>query len=114
MAANELPLFAHWMDWLRWLLPTTEKFPKRLRFTLTQRIDNLALDIAEELVEARYTRRKRDRLHSINRKLERLRILLRLSHDLQALPHRQYEFAMRSLDEAGRMVGGWLKQQEAS
>ena len=73
----------------------------------------LALDIAEELVEARYTRRKRDRLHSINRKLERLRILLRLSHDLQALPHRQYEFAMRSLDEAGRMVGGWLKQQEA-
>lgn len=113
MAVSELPLFAHWMDWVRWLLPTIEKFPKRMRFTLTQRIDNLALDIAEELVEAHYSWRKRERLRLINRKLERLRIRLRRSHDLQVLPHRQYEFAMRSLDEAGRMVGGWLNQQEA-
>lgn len=96
------------------MLPTTAKFPKRLRFTLTQRIDNLALDIAEELVEARYSAQKLSRLQSINRKLERLRILLRLSHDLAVLPHRQYEFAARCMDEVGRMLGGWIKQQEAS
>ena len=37
------------MELVRWLLPTTEKLPKRMRFTL----NNLALDTAEKLVEAR-------------------------------------------------------------
>lgn len=66
----------------------------------------------EDLVEARYSRRKVEILKRINLKLERLRVLLRISHELEYLPHRSYEFAMRSLDEVGRMVGGWIKQQE--
>ena len=108
----ELPLFAQWFDFLKWLLATTEKFPKRLRFTLTERIDNLALDVIEELVEARYTRHKAEQLQAVNRKLERLRVLLRLAHEVAVLPHRGYEYASRSVDEAGRMVGGWIKQQQ--
>ena len=111
MPASELPVFVRWMEFVQWLLPATEKFPKRLRFTLTNRIDNLALDIVEELVEARYASQKHEQLQAVNRKLERLRILLRLAHHFQALPHQQYEFAMRALDEVGRMVGGWIKQQ---
>ena len=55
-ARGELPAFARWYEFVRWLLPTTATFPKRLRFTLTQRIDNLALDVVEGLVEARYSR----------------------------------------------------------
>jgi hypothetical protein len=46
------------MQFLEWLLPTTEKFPKRVRFTFSDRINNLALDIMEDLVEARYSRNK--------------------------------------------------------
>ena len=111
---DDLPVFAKWYAFLQWLLPTTEKFPKRVRFTLTDRIDNLALDVAEALVEARYSRSKRAQLEAINRKLERLRILLRLTHDLAVLPHRQYEFAARSMDEVGRMIGGWIKQQDGA
>ena len=39
------------------------------------------------------------------------------THDLDfgtalALPHRGYEFAARSLDEVGRTIGGWIRQQE--
>ncbi len=83
-----------------------------MRFTLNNSIDNLALDIVEELVEARYARRKGERLKGINLKLERLRVLLRIGHDMQYLPHRSFEFAMRSVDEVGRMIGGWSKQQE--
>lgn len=109
---DDLPVFVHWFEFVKWLLPTTEKFPKRVRFTFSNRIDNLALDVVEDLVEARYARRKPERLKAVNLKLERLRLLLRLCHDLQLLPHQSYEFAVRSLDEAGRMVGGWIKQQE--
>lgn len=111
--ANELPIFTRWTQFLEWLLPATEKFPKRVRFTFADRINNLALDIVEDLVEARYSRDKQPHLRRINQRLEKLRILLRLCHRMQYLPHQQYEHAMRSLNEVGRMLGGWIKQQEA-
>ena len=110
--ADELPIFTRWMQFLEWLLPTTEKFPKRVRFTFADRINNMALDIVEDLVEARYSRDKQHLLKRINLRLEKLRILLRLCHQLQYLPHQGYEHAMRALNEVGRMLGGWLKQQE--
>ncbi|MDP6775697.1 MAG: diversity-generating retroelement protein Avd [Candidatus Latescibacteria bacterium] len=110
---DDLPVFVRWSDFLKWLLPATEKFPKRVRFTFSNRIDNLALDVVEDLVEARYTKRKTERLKAINLKLERLRVLLRLCHDLHYLPHQSYEHASRSLAEVGRMVGGWIREQES-
>ena len=106
---EDLPVFVRWTEFVKWLLPTTEKFPKRLRFTFSSRIDNLALDVVEDLVEARYARHKVECLKAINLKLERLRVLLRICHDMQYLPHKNFEFAMRSLDEVGRMVGGWRR-----
>ena len=107
----ELPIFTLWLQFLEWLRPTTEKFPKRARFTLANRIDNLALDIVEDLVEARYSRDKAAILRRINLRLERLRVLLRLSHRLQYLSHGAYEHAAKSVNEAGRMLGGWLRER---
>lgn len=111
---DELPIFVLWTDFLQWLLPTTAKFPRKMRQTFSERIEGLALDIFEELVDARYTRDKLARLKSINLKLEKLRVLLRLSHSLQYLPHNSYEHASRQINEAGKMLGGWIKQQEES
>ena len=112
-ASDDLPVFVRWTEFLKWLLPATAKFPKRARFTFANRIDNLALDVVEDLVQARYTRRKSDILKGVNLKLERLRVLLRLCHDLQYLPHQGYEHAARSINEVGKMVGGWIREQEA-
>ena len=109
---EEPAIFTRWMQFLEWLLPTTEKFPKRVRFTFADRINNLALDIVEDLVEARYSRDKRLLLQRLNLRLEKLRILLRLCHRLRYLPHQGYEHASRSLNEVGRMLGGWIKEQE--
>ena len=109
---DELPIFSRWMQFLEWLLPATEKFPKRVRFTFADRINNLALDIVEDLVEARYSRDKQHHLQRINLRLEKLRMLLRLCHRLKYLPHQGYEHAMRALNEIGRMLGGWIKQQQ--
>ena len=109
----DLPVFVAWMDFLAWLLPTTAKMPRHIRFTFADRIDNLALDVAEDLVEARYSREKRRVLARANLHLEKLRILLRLCHKLGYFPHARCEHAMRCLSEVGAMLGGWLKQQEA-
>lgn len=108
---EELPIVQRWYAFLSWLLDVTEKFPKRIRWSLTNRIESLALEILEDLVEAKYRQRKLDLLLSINRKLDRLRILLRLCHDKQYLSGGAYEGASRRLDECGQMLGGWIKEQ---
>jgi len=112
-AKSEEPvILTRWLQFLEWLLPTTEKFPKRVRFTFADRIDNLALDIAEDLIEARYSGDKQAILRRANLRLEKLRILLRLSHRLRYLPHQGYEHASRSVNEVGRMLGGWIKERQ--
>ncbi len=67
---EEPVIFTRWLDFLAWLLPTTEKFPKRVRFTFANRINNLGLDIVEDLVEARYSPNKLPILQRINLRLE--------------------------------------------
>ncbi len=91
---------------------TTDKFPKKVRFTLSSRIDTLALDIVEHLVEAQYTRVRKEPIRKANLTLDKLRILLRIAHKLTFLPHKQYEYASRQIDEVGRMLGAWGKAGE--
>jgi hypothetical protein len=106
---GELPVFVKWMEFLEWLLPTTDKFPRKIRHTFGQRIEELALDVVEDLIEARYSRERRPALKRANLRLEKLRILLRLSHRLRHLSQHGYEHAMKGINEVGRMLGGWLK-----
>ena len=113
MAAVELPHFVHWEKTLRDILSGTEKFPKRVRFTLSSRIDNLALDVLEQIVEARYTKDKSTVLRQANLQLEKLRVLLRISHDERHLDHKGFEHVARNIDEAGRMIGGWIRSRAA-
>ncbi|MDB5037555.1 MAG: hypothetical protein JWQ35_1083 [Bacteriovoracaceae bacterium] len=109
---QDLPIFVQWMDFLKWLLHTTEKFPKKVRFTFSDRINNLALNVVEELVEARYSGNKRMILKTTNLKLEKLRILLRISYESKFFSHEAYKHAMYALNEVGKMLGGWIKQQD--
>ncbi len=110
--ADELPLFEHWYKALGDLLDRTAKLPRSVRFTFASRVDNLALDVLEAIVEARFAAagRKRALLRDADVKLAKLRVLLRLCHDRRLLSHRGYEHVMRNIDEAGRMVGGWRRQ----
>ena len=75
MASVELPLFVHWEKTLSDIFSRTEKFPKRVRFAFSSRIDNLALDILEKIVEARYAKDKSAALAHASLSLEKLRVL---------------------------------------
>lgn len=113
MSSIELPLFVHWEKTLKDVLSRTEKFPKRIRFTLSSRIDNLALDILEKIVEARYSKDKTAALAQASLLLEKLRVLLRITHDERHLDHKGFEQVARNIDEAGRMLGGWIRSRKA-
>jgi four helix bundle protein len=111
MGHEDLPVFVRWYRFLDWLFAATEKFPRSVRFTLSSRIDNLALDILEAIIEAAYSRRKADILSRANLNLEKLRVLLRICHDRKFLPVRPYEHAVKELHETGKMLGGWRKSR---
>ena len=102
-------LIVHWEALLGDLLDCTQRFPKQVRFTLSSRIDGAALDILEELVDARFSHDPGPALGRASRRLERLRVLLRLSHTRRHLSHGAFERLSRALDEAGRMLGGWIR-----
>ena len=108
---DDLPIFVKWMDFLKWLLSAIEKFPKSARFSFSNRIANLALDVAEHLIEARYSKNKSEHIRRANLNIEKLRVLLRISYESKYLPYKAYEQSMYSLNEVGRMLGGWGKQQ---
>ena len=92
-----------------WLVPTVEKFPRSQKFLLGDRIQTTALDVVERLIEATYTRARRSALLAANLGIEKLRVLFRLVTEMRYLDERRYEHAARSLDEVGRLVGGWMK-----
>ena len=105
-------LEAHYR-FLLWLVPAVERFPRRQKFLLGDRIQATALDVLEALVEATWTRRRGAHLVRANTGLEKLRVLFRLAHDLRLLDSRRYEHAARGLDETGRRVGAWSKAHRA-
>lgn len=107
---KELPLFILWSSFINWLLDHTQKFPKHLRFTVTSRMDNYAIDVFEGIVEARYSENKGPILKRIDLSLEKLRLLIRISHERKYISHTSHEYAAKKIDEAGRMVGGWIKE----
>ena len=97
-----------------WLVPTVERFPRSQRFLLGDRLQTTALDVLERLIEATYTRARRPHLAAANLGIEKLRVLCRLAKDLRHLDARRYAHAARVLDEAGRLVGGWRKAHDAA
>lgn len=107
---NEAPIFPKTYDLLRWLVPTTLKYPREQRYALALRTQQAAFDFNELIVQARKTRNKRDLLIQADAKLEQVRLYLRLAHDLGLLTIRQYEHAAREVSAVGALLGDWMKR----
>jgi hypothetical protein len=96
-------------DFVLWLLPKVESFPRKHKFTVGERLAANGLDLMMALVEAAYSRDKEELLERANRKVNSTRYLLRLAKDLQLMSVDAYGFSAERLDEIGRMVGGWKR-----
>jgi len=104
------PALVKTYDFLKWLLPATEKFPKSQRFVLAQQLQQAAFRFYECLIEARRVRPNAPILKQADVELDKVRLYLRLSHELGYLGSRQYRHASRMTAEMGRLLGGWMKK----
>jgi len=106
------PLFVKTYDFLLWLIPLTLKFPKAQRFLLAERLGEMALDFYDLILEAvTDPDHQPERLAQADRLLLKIRLYIRLSHDLQCISVGQFEHASRLVDELGRLLGGWKRKQ---
>jgi hypothetical protein len=107
---QESPIFSKTFDLLAWLIPMTDKFPKSLRFVLARRVQDAAFNFYEAITAVSLSTHKRQHLEQADIELQRLRLYLRLSHELKLVSMGQYEHVSRMVVEVGTLLGGWQKQ----
>jgi hypothetical protein len=106
------PIFVKTYDFLLWLIPLTLKFPKSQRFLLAERLSAMALDFYDLILDAvSEPEWQTDRLDAADKLLTKIRLYVRLSHDLKCISAGQFEHAARQMDEIGRLIGGWKRKQ---
>jgi hypothetical protein len=100
-------------DFMMWFMDRTQRFPRNYRGTLTRWVEDQLWTILDLLIEASYSRHKPGLLEQSNLKLQKLRFLTRICKDRGCLSLNQYEYAARIINDIGKDLGGWIKQQQS-
>lgn len=109
--SEEMVIFTRTYDFISWLLPLTQNFPRSQRFVVTQRLQNAALNFQELLIEANAERgaARVEKLNSADTELRKVRLYLRLSQKWDWIKEGQYHHASTLVVEIGKLLGGWKK-----
>jgi four helix bundle protein len=116
-APDELLIYTKMVDFLSWLFPVLNTFPKSQRLIISQQISNSALTCLRLIVSARNSRSPRKRatlLFELNVEFECLRKLISVAHDIGFLNAKRTENGTNQLLELGKMCGGWIKRYDPS
>lgn len=89
-----------------------QDIPKTHRHSLGQRIDTLFVEIIEAISAASFLSReeKHPYVRLAIRKVDTLRLLLQVLWETKSLDDKKYLTLSMTLDDAGRMLGGWNGQ----
>ena len=111
MKITETPLLVKTHDFNVWLLSHSRRFPKHFRYSLTQRLETLALEFEEAIIKANALRagKRKEMIEHADGLLQCLKTQMRYTEDFQLLSSRQLIFAIESLEELGRLLGAWLR-----
>ena len=109
--SEEMVIFTRTYDFITWLLPLAENFPRSQRFVVTQRLQNAALNFQELLIEANSQRgaMRLEKLVAADAELRKVRLYLRLSQKWDWIKECQYRHASIRVAEIGKLLGGWKK-----
>ena len=112
MVPEQMVVLTRSFDFLDWLVPITNHFPRAQRHSFTRRLLDAAFDLREWLEEANHRkgRARLERLERADEALERVRIYLRLAARWGWLSAGQYRHVAGMVTEIGRLLGGWIKQ----
>lgn len=107
----DTPIFTKTYDLYKEIYSLRNTLPKSDRHSIWQKVENASLEILEGILVAIGLPKdeKADILEGASKKLNILRVFIRLSKDVKAIDNKKYITLQEKLDEIGRMLGGWLK-----
>lgn len=106
---EELAVITHSYDLLLWTLRHVEKFPRLHRYGVGNRIETKFFELLDLLLEAKYAHEKAELLRQAALRTEQIRMLFRVSKDLQILALNSHGHGCERLAEIGRQIGAWRK-----
>ena len=116
---SELTVITKAKDLGRYILTVTEKSPKRFRFSLVSRMQNLVLDIIEQIYRANEiyvaeqtrteTQAKRlDLQHSALTSTKLLGYMALMAREQGAILPKQYEQITKQVSDCQNLLGAWI------
>jgi hypothetical protein len=107
----DIPIFKKSYDLYKTFHEYRKLIPKADRYTVFERGEGVILDILENIMAAS-TERQAEKLLILNKtssQLNLLRVFVRLLKDTRAFDAKKYVALESSIDEIGRMLGGWIR-----
>ena len=87
-------------------------FPKSEKFTLVADLKRSLTKMLELIIRANKSKNKFIILMDLDTELEVFRALVRLSFELKFISIKKYEVLSQKVNEFGRLLGGWIKQNK--
>ena len=107
----DIPIFKKSYELYKTLYEIRVRIPKQDRYTLWQKCEDTSIKIIEGILKAT-SAHKKERLvllENTSNDLNILRVFIRLSKDTKVIDQAKYEIIQSSIDEIGRMLGGWIR-----
>lgn len=108
---QDIPIFTKTYEFYKNIYQVLKVFPKRDRYSLGQKIENIILEIFELLftLNSLDKTQKIEVLQKINTKVDLEKVMLRLAKDNNCIDSKKYLSLQENLQEIGRMTGGWIR-----
>jgi hypothetical protein len=108
---TEIPIFKKITELYKFMYLFRVTIKRADRFSIWQKCENTILEIMDELLMATQLSKnqKLEKLENADRRLNILRMLLRIAKEIRTLNNNHYISLQIIVDEIGRMLGGWIK-----
>ena len=108
---DNVPLVHKVSEFYKQLCVYSLKIPKRARFGIYLKIENVCLEILHSILTASF-QAKTEKLPTLNAarvQIEALKILVRITCELKIINQQQYLYLEKSIQEISKMTNGWIK-----
>jgi len=111
----DIPVFKKTYDLYKDFTALRATVPKKDRYTIWQSCEGHILEVIESILTASQLPKstKLPVLERASLKLNMGRVFIRLMKDTRVIDPKRYLILQASLDEIGRMLGGWIRSTKA-
>jgi len=92
---------------------TNSNYPKAQRFLLCQDTQRKSWELLDLAIRCMKGYLQKSTLHNMDILIEEIRWRIRDSYELEYISMHRYNVWSEKIDEIGRMVGGWIKKENA-